>query len=388
MERSLTLPIRPRLRPGTEVVSVDRGKMLLRSFSGTTMLSGEFVESGLPELLPLLNGTVTVEDVVTRLRGDQREQFHDFLFILMEKGFLCSGDEVGVDADRMDPFATNGHAKAYWSIYGRATNDAVSRIRSSTVMIVNLGGVGISTTRALAMSGVGRIVALDPSRVRTSDEIFGYQKNDAGNLRVDALAAYIAGHEKCNFVPIAESMDSVSDLGKLVSDADVVVVCGDNMSLAAYDMINEACIQNKTPWVSARIDRSRGIIGPFVVPEQTACFTCFELRNRANAEHPSDHEAIYRHWRNTDGIPDDWPAIPPFANIVGNHLALDVQRVLAGHLSAFLGRVFYIDLNTCESHFHEVLKLPRCPACSRGRERPLTKVWDIRAKAEFSAPRR
>src|SRR5262249_34321735 len=194
--------------------------------------------------------------------------------------------------------------------------------------------------------------------------------------------AYIASQKCKNFVPIAASMVSLSNFDELVSEADLVVLCSDNMSLAGYNLTNEACIRHKTCWVSARIDRSRGIIGPFVVPEQTACFVCFELRSRANSEHPTDHEAIYQHWKEIDSIPDNWPTIAPFVNVIGNYLAIDIQRVLAGnHLSAVFGRILYLDLHTFESRFHEILKLPRCPACSRARERPLTKIWDIRSKA-------
>jgi bacteriocin biosynthesis cyclodehydratase domain-containing protein len=105
------------------------------------------------------------------------------------------------------------------------------------------------------------------------------------------------------------------------------------------------------------------------------------LRSRVNTEHPTDDEALYQHWKKIDSIPNNWPIISPVLNLISSYLALDVLKVLVGSsVSAVLGRVMYIDFSTLESSFHEILKIPRCPDCSRGRDRPLNKIWDIGMK--------
>ena len=377
----MKIPTHPQLRPGIELIAVDNQTALVRSFSGTIMLTGEFVSSKLSSLLSYLDGRNSIQEITEKLGEAFRPELEKFLILMTEKQLLRDED---VEHHDSSPFPSSNHETAYWSIYGKTANQALNRLQASTVVVANLGGVGANVVRSLVAAGVGKIVAIDPERVQSSDETFGYQAEDVGKPRVEVLASYVNSTRKCKeFVPVAAGIADLSNWAELVSQADLVVLASDNMSLAGYEKTNEACIRHKTNWVSARIDRSRAIIGPFVVPEQTACFTCFELRNRANSEHPEDHEAIYRHWKETSLTPDDWPTVTPYAEIVGGYLTLDIQRVLGGgHLSMFSGRLLHIDLHTFESRFHELLKLPRCPACSRARNRPLTRIWDIRPAAE------
>lgn len=374
MEPSLELPARPELRPGIELVPLEGDRVLLRSFAGSLMLSGDFVASKLPEVLPLLDGTRTIEAVAETVGGGYRPELDHLLRALAEKGLLGEGDGRGADRGPGD----RRHERAYWAVASRGAGDPMRRLGSSVVLVIGLGGVGTSLVRALASAGVGTILGVDPGRVRESDETLGYDRADVGKSRAEATAARINEAGRASFRPVAVRVGASGAVADLVKEAHLVAVAGDNMALAPYETINELCLRHGTPWVSARIDRNRGIIGPFVVPGQSACFTCFELRSRANSEHPADHEATYRRWRQTDGLPDDWPTIAPALHLVGNTLALDVLRVL-GHrdVSAALGRVLYVEFQTLASSVHPVLKLPRCPSCSRGRHRPLSKIWDV-----------
>src|SRR5262249_45641957 len=150
-----------------------------------------------------------------------------------------------------------------------------------------------------------------------------------------------------NIEALPTSIDETPNWDDVVAKADIVVVCSDNMSMAGYDRTNETCIKHGVRWTSARIDRQRAVIGPFVIPEQTACFSCFDARSRATADRPDDHEALYCHWKGVHGCPQEWPFLASFAGIVGNFLALDLLRVLAGqHLSSTAGRVVHIELPT------------------------------------------
>jgi bacteriocin biosynthesis cyclodehydratase domain-containing protein len=282
-------------------------------------------------------------------------------------------------ADGAEPNGRNNHQSAYWSVHGTAAAEAASRFKRAHVVVADLGGVGTTVARALATAGVGTITGIDHRLVRTCDQGFGYAAQDVGMPRASAVAAVVRAESETRFIPVRERVQDLSNWDDIVAEADLVVACSDGMSLGTYEPTNEACLRQKKRWVSARIDRSRGLIGPFVIPGQSACFTCYELRSRANAEHPQDHAALYRHWKSSDDVAPDWPIMLPFAGVVGNYLALDIERVLAGNqLSMFMGRVFHLDGQTFESRYHEVLKLPRCPACSRERERPMTRIWDIR----------
>ncbi len=373
------LPSHPKLRPGIDLVTIDHEKVLVRTASRTILLSGEFVASQFPVLLGQLDGSHTLEQLAATLDENARPQLEQFLSIMLEKGILC---EEGTCSATTPPLTTpkpNSHGQAYWDLYGGAENETRTALWSSTVVISNLGGIGTSVARALASSGIGNLVLVDPARVTESDHLFGYPARNIGAFRAATIAAQLAEEYLVNVTPISESIDDISNWNEIVGKAHIVALCSDNMSLAGYEKTNEACVRAETRWISARIDRARAIIGPFVVPQQTACFACFELRQRANSEHPDDHSAMYKHWKQVAACPSNWPFIGPFGSIVGNYLALDILRVLGGkHLSAAHGRLLYLDLHGFETQFHEILKIPRCPVCSRLREQPLVKIWDIR----------
>ena len=343
------LPAHPRLRPGIEAVAVENDRMLLRSFSGTVMLSGEFVASRLREVLARLDGRSTVGELMDAVPEQDRPELAELLGLLLRRGLLADGMPSGT-----------GHDDAYWSLFEATPGDAAARLRAATVLIAGLGGVGRAVARLLATGGIGRLLLLDPRPV------------------AQAVASELAA-TGAETVPIIAGLDGLDCLDRILGDASLVILAGDTMSLAGYDRINQACLQHGTPWTSARIDRTRGIVGPFVVPRQTACFTCYELRSRANAEFPRDHEALHRHWKQAAAPSAPWPGLAAFAEMLGACVALDAQRMLGlGSLSAFLGRVLHWDAHGCEQRFHPLLKLPRCPACSRTRERPLERIWDIR----------
>jgi molybdopterin-synthase adenylyltransferase len=301
---------------------------------------------------------------------------------------MLSRADVGavIDDTSIAPRPLNSHEEAYRSLFTSHVTDTVKRLEASTVIVSNLGGVGSTIARILARAGVGKLVLIDPKLVNCSDELFGYNEGGVGRPRAEILATDMSMRHSTDIVSIVASVDTLGDYDNIVSTSSLVVLASDNMSLSGYERTNAACLKHGVRWISARIDRSQAVIGPFIVPDQTACFTCLELRARANADHPQEHEAIYRHWKSTDGCPDSWPTIAPFVNIVGNYVALDVQRILSGSQpSVVLGRLLNLNLNTFEARFNTILKLPRCPACSRARERPLSKIWDIRSPLETPA---
>jgi bacteriocin biosynthesis cyclodehydratase domain-containing protein len=332
----------------------------LRSFSGTLLLGGEFAEHGLQELLRLLTGNLTSEQIVDELPEDSRQDALKFLETLTTKEFVVDAHEAPREGPEGGALAIDGHDVGYWETYAPSAETARKRLDAARIVISYLGEMGPAVGRALASGGIGSLVLVDAQ---------------PSGRPAQAVAAELAQKHgtKALVVPprsIAEHLQTAS----------LAIACSDNASLIGHDQINQLAIDHDVRWISARIDRSTGFLGPFVVPRQTACFRCYELRSRANAEYPEDHEALYAHWKRSSEIPSDWPSLGPFAQILGNILATDVLRVVAtGATSSAHGRVISVDLHTFDVKKHNVLKLPRCPACSRLCDAPMTRIWDTRA---------
>jgi hypothetical protein len=68
--------------------------------------------------------------------------------------------------------------------------------------------------------------------------------------------------------------------------------------------------------------------------------------------------------------------LAPLRAALASEAALEAARILAGFgPPATVGRFYELDARTPERVGHDVLKVPRCPSCGRGR--PPREAWDL-----------
>lgn len=366
----------PRLIAGVEIVPLSADRLMLRSFDTTLVLSGEFVTSTLHQLLLQLDGRLDVRDLVKEVGPDFRLEVEALLLELEKKGLLVSGaptNSLASSASALLP-----REAAYWELQTGSALDAEQRLAAASILICGLGGIGTTIAKALVAAGVGRLTLLDAAAVSQHDIGFGFEKGDVGRIRAEALADRLTGGS--TVAGLQDDLETLSGCSDILSAVDHVVMCSDTMSLPAVDRLNAACLTAGTAWLPVRVDRNSAIIGPYVVPGDTACFTCYELRNRANSDYPDDHGAIFHFRTTSSACAGPWPALASFTAVIGHLVAIDLLGVIAGRkLPAALGRIIHMSPGGFTSKHHEILKLPRCPACSRLRSRPMSRIWDIKS---------
>lgn len=338
-----SLPGYPRLRRDVNFAFVEDGSVLVRGYGGSVSLTGEFVSGALPKLLPWLDGQRQIETLIGEVSLDFRSEFEEFLRVMQARGFLTDGPEPDGPVDGRS---------AYWGQNAQDAETARAKLAAAHVVVAGYGVVGTALKQALIAGGVGRCTHVP----RTALSAIGQIEHTVNRARVD----------------------SPDILATVAKDATLIVLASDAMSLAGVDEVNDITLHSKVPWLLVRIDRSSALIGPYVVPGETACFACYELRARANAERPQEHEALFQTWRKAPEMSEDFPTPPEYGMILGNWIALDLMRAItSGRTSAATGRIIALDLTTLGSTTREILRLPRCPVCSRQRSWPLTRIWDI-----------
>jgi bacteriocin biosynthesis cyclodehydratase domain-containing protein len=327
------LPGHPRLRKNVTVAFVADGSVLVRGQGGAVSLSGLFVSDALPRLLPCLDGKTSLDALTSTVDAAFQPECREFLRVMQARGFLADGPE---------PDGGSAGRGAFWA------QDAP-------------GGDMAAAARARANLAAARIVVAGQGAV--------------GRALHQALTDGGVGH--CTHLPRTALTDAPAD-DAATRGASLIILASDGMSLAGVDAINDLTQRTRTPWLLLRIDRSNALIGPYVVPGETACFTCYELRARANAERPDEHQALFHSWRAASDASADFPTPPEYGQIVGNWVALDVMRAIAGgRAPVTAGRIIVLDLKTLGSTTRDILRLPRCPACSRQNALPLTRIWDL-----------
>jgi bacteriocin biosynthesis cyclodehydratase domain-containing protein len=158
---------------------------------------------------------------------------------------------------------------------------------------------------------------------------------------------------------------------------DLIVACEEVPAFAFFDAVNSACLLSGTRWLRVCIAGTSAQLGPTVIPNQTACYTCFDLRLRTH-QPELDGFLAYRAnigiQRDSRGRFDEG-SIAPFLLAIAAQVALEVMRLLIGFAPPVtVGRFYEFNALSPIALPHDVLRVPGCTSC--GRRRTLMEAWD------------
>ena len=156
-----------------------------------------------------------------------------------------------------------------------------------------------------------------------------------------------------------------------------MLVCLDSPAPALLDAVNRAALQANVRWVTGQIYRGTGILGPTVIPYQSACYKCYELRRNANLENYEEVMHYETRLRQMPAIRSEFVAPKPLAQTLGGLLALESLRLMTQTaIPQMAGRILLIDFFAPEMTYHRILRLPNCPACGDERRSSLPSVQE------------
>ena len=293
------VPDRPQLAPWYRFVE-DGDRLLLEHARSVVVLEGGAVRTLLPELLPLLDGSRTVDELASRLGEAVRPAVERALELLAAQGLLLHGDE--------GPAVRDATADALAARYGIPPAVVAERLRSATVGVVGESLAGAEVARLLHRSGVGRVRHM------------GWEVGAEVDLAVVAPA-----RNESSMVPVW----------------------------------NTLALEQGIRWLGMRpFDGLAATVGPLVVPGESCCHACLLLRLAGHVAYGSEFELVEAA---PVAAAADVP-LEAITAALAAHLALawigGVDTRLPGMLYVLEARPD-LALST-----HAVLRVPRCPACS------------------------
>ncbi len=294
-----SVPERPLLAPWYRLVE-DGDRLVLEYGQAVVVLEGAAVRTLLPPLLPLLDGTRTVEDVIARLGTAAGPAIESALETLARHGLLTEGPDA--------PRRVRSSANSFAAAYGLPPSLVAERLGSAAIGVVGTSEQGPDVARLLLAAGVGEVRRLTWDDRHTS-----------------GFAVVIpATHER----PL---------LG----------------------LWNAAALAGGSPWLPVlHFDGRFAAIGPLLVPGESCCYECLLLRRAANLEYGEALGAIEA----TPARATADPAFESLVAAVAAHVVLrwvaGRDTTLPGVLHAVEPQPA---LAITE---HTVLRVPRCPACS------------------------
>jgi bacteriocin biosynthesis cyclodehydratase domain-containing protein len=306
------LPTRPALAPWYRVVP-SRGRVLLEHAGSVVTLEGRGATTLLPALLPLLDGTRSIEQLVGEVGPAAEPAVLNALALLARHGLLLDGPAGSGDC----PSGLDA-AALFVAAATRRTSPTEARAALAAAEVGLTGSGGIATELARLLDDAGLRVAREP-----------------------------LGDAAAEFVVAAPAAAEVRQLHEL----------------------NDRRLRDRRAWLQALPPDGRSVVvGPVFLPGLAACHTCYRLRRGACSDYEDDFDAI-------DEATSRAASPTALLAVAAGIAAVLVLRWLAARDPTLPGRFYAFETGAVLglSH-HHLLRVPRCPSCGDA-STPLPAPW-------------
>jgi bacteriocin biosynthesis cyclodehydratase domain-containing protein len=301
---------RPLLKPWYRL-SVEGGRSVLRYAGSVLEFEGAAAELLVPHLLPLLDGTRTLDDVVAELGEPARPAVEHALALLHAHDLVTERAPEG----RGEGARRCAELLAATDAAGRTVAEVHARLATVEVHVLGNGPAAEPIGRLLQASG----------------------------------AACVASH----------GWNGRPPTGGLV----VAAPASDELPL--LEQWNRRALAGRIPWLQVLpFDGRLAAVGPVIVPGETACHECFRLRRDSTIAPIRDR---------TTGSHLGSPALD--AVLAGLAAQVALRRLAGEDTAeaGVLIAVELVPELRCTRHF--VYRVPRCPACSPAMRRAASAPW-------------
>jgi molybdopterin-synthase adenylyltransferase len=329
------------------------------------VIRGRSLREFLEIVVPLLDGRHTLDEIKDQLAEVVDPPDLVGTLTLLQQNRIVQ--DVAYGALPSDVYERLGPELSYLDEVGLDHALVVDRLAGARVAVVGVGGLGAVAATALAAAGAGHLRCVDSSAVSAADPYLTqlYGLDDVGRSRAEVTRDKIRAVSPATSVEVRpEPLVSDEDVANAVEGADFVLGCVDPGLASITYKLNRACLEQRTPWCSATVSAFDGIVGPTVIPYETACYLCYQGRVVACQDDPVDALADLRHQDESKTDTSPYRENLAFgAGIVGNLLALQAFQALTGTRPSTVGRILAVEFMTSTMSQHVVLRKPWCPAC-------------------------
>ncbi len=226
--------------------------------------------------------------------------------------------------------------------------DGQQALLNASALLIGLGGLGSPCAMYLAASGIGHLVIADFDQVQLSNlqrQVI-HHTSDIGKDKVtSAKAKMLAINPNIKITTLTQDLNA-NNIDKWVAICDVVLDGSDNF--ATRFAINQSCVMQRTPLVSAAVIRFEGQLSVFKGYKQNQpCYQCLYPRTDSNDENCVDN-----------GI------FAPVAGVLGTMQALQALKVILNLGEQLTGKLMLFDALDFSLQSIRLHKDTHCPICA------------------------
>jgi len=218
----------------------------------------------------------------------------------------------------------------------------------STMLLIGMGGLGSPSAMYLAASGVGHLIIADFDKVEISNlqrQVI-HHTDDIGKLKVDSAKAKMLAINPDIKVTTVEVLND-DNLADLIALADVVLDGTDNFDTRFK--VNQVCVEQKTPLVSAAVIRFEGQLSVFKGYEANQpCYQCLYSKEGNSDENCTDN-----------GI------LAPVAGMLGTMQALQAIKTILNLGDQLAGKLMIVDALDLTFRSVKINKDKSCTTCNQ-----------------------
>lgn len=151
--------------------------------------------------------------------------------------------------------------------------EAQQKLKSATVLVTGVGGLGGTAALYLAVAGVGRLILVRGGNLRLDDLNRQVLMTDdwVGKPRVDKAKSTLESlNPDIEVIAIPEYITPENVAG-LVQQSDIALSCAHNFT--ERDLLNAACVKARKPMVEAAMNAMEAYLTT-MIPGQTPCLSC------------------------------------------------------------------------------------------------------------------
>ena len=244
------------------------------------------------------------------------------------------------------------HNKGY-SAY-RIAKEKYDYVINKTIALAGLGSIGSNVLLTLIKCGFRKFVFIDSDIVEKEnlDRQIIYNKADINKSKVDA--AYY------NSLSINPDLDIVchnlfindeNTLENCIRGCDFIISSVDKPYRLIRNIVNKASVKSKIPVLFLGFSEYLGMVGPLIIPGETACHECISknLGNNLVAE---------------VGNVESTPSFLPICSVVANFGVFEMVKYLADlDVSNIRGKTLSIDMVNLKMDLTVWNKDSECEIC-------------------------
>ena len=163
---------------------------------------------------------------------------------------------------------------------------AQKRLKSATVLVSGVGGLGGTAALYLAVAGVGRLILVRGGDLRLDDMNRQILMTDdwVGKPRVFKAQETLKAINPDVQVDVVHDYITAENVDELVQSADMALDCAHNFT--ERNLLNAACVRWRKPMVEAAMDGMEAYLTT-IIPGVTPCLSCLFEQSHLDACCPS-----------------------------------------------------------------------------------------------------